>query len=344
VVQATYKTDEKVAGSYLSPEFIAAHEACWVPTDGKHVYVGCGDDREPTAASADDLAQAAKARGTVMNPLQGYASIYGGVAGEAKNVLVVGAAQYGKQFILDMGGFEGIMDLLIEKSRDPQTVHSAVGNEHDQRHFCMQGDEPVGCAYCGGTGATSGLLVSPDDTLIREVGRQDQKYVFGSDHGFDDLLRGHELVLEYATHGQGAAFALNRSEYKTYLQRYSDHLGLMMLSGNHTSAKTSGVISNFSFDEVGSTHIAHEKGLDFYRLDIAIVTRIVLDALHNSLSEHGYSLSPELLMRAFQLDATPVRAVLVVHDRDPELHDKLDPRPLPIGYRGNALEAIAALQ
>lgn len=329
---------------YVDLEFISEREGCWNSIENNLVFIGCGDDREPTDASADELEKNSNADRAVMNPQEGYASVYGGLAGEAKNILVVGAAQYGKQFILDMGGFDGVMDLLIKKGRNPQTIHSAVGNENDQRHFCMQGENSIGCAYCGGTGATSGLLTDPDNKLIREVARQDQKFVFGSDKGFDELLQGHLLMLDYATEGKSTAFAFNRPEYRKFIKRYGNNLGMMILSGGHCKAKVSGVISNFSLDEVGNPHKAHQKHLDFYRLDIAVVTRIVLESIREELDKFNYRLSAELLMRAFQLDATPVRAVLVSVDSDPTLHGKLDPRFLRIGTRGNPWESIKTIE
>jgi hypothetical protein len=336
--------DLGVVSGYVDSKFLSDRESFWTTIDGRLVFVGCGDDRGPTESSADGLMELMSQRGTLLDPTEGYASVYGGVAGEAKNVLVVGAAQYGKQFIVDMGGFDGIMGLLIENSRNPQTLHSAVGNENDQRYFCMQGNDSIGCAYCGGTGATSGLLLDPEDELIRNVGRQDQKFVFGSDNGFDDLLRGHELVLEYATQGKKTAFAFNRPEYKTFLEKYSSDLGMMMLAGVHGDALSSGVISNFSLDEVGNPYKANQMGLGFYRLDIAVATQTVLSALGEKLAEFKYNLSPELLMRAFQLDATPVRAVLASHDANPALKDKKDPRNLRMGTRGNPWEAMDTIE
>ncbi|HEV2402813.1 MAG TPA: hypothetical protein VGS08_01290 [Candidatus Saccharimonadales bacterium] len=337
-----YGGKPSVRGAYLSPEFLATRESCWSPIDDKLVFVGCGDDRPPTPESATPLQGVAG----VLDPRIGYASVYGGVAGEAKNVLVVGAALYGPQFITDLGGFDGIMAQLIRRSRNPQSLHSAVGNEADQRHLCMQGNNPIGCAYCGGTGLTSALLTDSKEELIHAIAFEDQKYVFGSDQGFAELLRGHQTVLDHATNGKGSAFAFGRDSYVIYLQRYPDKLHLMMLDGSHAPAKHSGVITNFSLSEIGSAHKAHGQGLDFYRLDVAVVTDSVLQALESPLQDinPSYKLPAELLMRAFLLDAVPVRAVLAANDSNPEFHGIHDPRNLPIGVRGDQFQARQILE
>jgi hypothetical protein len=328
---------------YLSSEFIAGREGCWTSIDGRLVFIGCGDDRGPTADSAAALMEGKSE--SVMSPQEGYASIYGATAGLAKNVLVVGAAQFGVNFISAIGGFDGVFELLVKHSKQPQTLHSADGNEQDQRHFSLESSAPVGCAYAAGVGATAGLLVG-SSSAIRAIAKIDQQHIFGSDAGLDSLLQGQQAFLDHATGTSGADFAVSRDTYKRYKEQFGDALGIMILSGSHGSATTSGVISNFSLQQVGNPTKAHDQGLDFYRLDIAVATDMVLSALTKPLIALNptYILSPELLMRAFQLDATPVRAVLASHDSDPELQGKLDPNNLKIGIRGNPFESLKTLQ
>jgi hypothetical protein len=331
----------KQSEKYLSDEFIAAREDCWITlADSQHVYVGCGDDRAPTADSAEALGATG-----ILNPMEGYASIYGAAAGLAKNVLVVGVAQFGTSFIAAVGGFDGVIKLLIENSNNPLTLHSAESNEQDAQHFSPDGTAPIGCAYAAGVGATAALLVGSSDS-IRTVARVDQKYVFGSDDYFDDLLRGQQAFLDDATGGQGSSFALDRDHYARYIQEFGKALPIMILSGSHCSAKSSGVIGNFSLTQVGNPTKACQQQLAFYRLDIAVIADTVLQALNRPLLaiNPDYVLSPELLLRAFLLDATPVRAVLASHDADPDLAGRIDPRNLPLGIRGNPFESLKVLQ
>lgn len=336
------KTTADQRAAYLTSEFVAEREGCWASFDERLVFIGCSDDRRPTADSSVALME--NRDQSVMSPSEGYASIYGATAGLAKNVLVVGAAQFGTNFISAIGGFDGAFELLVKHGKHPQTLHSADGNEQDQRHFSLESFAPVGCAYAAGVGATAALLVG-SSSAIRTVARNDQHYVFGSDDSFNELLKGQQAFLDHATGTLGANFAVSRDTYKRYKEQFGDRLGIMILAGNHTAAKTSGVISNFSLQQVGNPVKAHDQQLDFYRLDIAVATDMVLSILTTPLIALNptYILSPELLMRAFQLDATPVRAVLASHDQDPELQGKLDPNNLKMGIRGNPFESLKTL-
>lgn len=327
-------TPELVAEGYLSAEFLAEREQYRVDRDGKKVFVGCGDDRPPTEESAAALAS--EAPENTMDPAEGYASIFGGLAGTAKNILVVGAAQYGEEFIEAVGGFEGVVERLAQ-SENPQTLHSAEGNEDSPVTFCDHGNNPVGCAYCMGVGATSEMLTNEDDTTILDIGRDNQTRVFGSDDGVDKIVLGHKLYLKHATHGKGGSFVVDRSAYKDYLGK---GIHFMNVRGSHVSARRSGVISDFDITKVSNPTDAHKDGNDYYRLSIGAVTEMALKAMEGC----GYKLSPELLMRAFLLDSTPVRAVLVAHDKDEDLHGKLDPNALPMGFVGNPWESIAQLE
>jgi hypothetical protein len=327
----------------LSPEFIINRESCWVSCKERLVFVGCGDDREITDESSILLQHTFASRGKALSPKRAYASIFGGLAGEAKNILVVGSSIYGPRFISDVGGFDGVSKQLIINSHDIQTLHSAASNEKDERHFYMHGNDPVGCVYSSGVGITSELLVDDKNDLIRNVAKQDQRYVFGSDQNFEQLLNGHRFVLQHAINGKKASFAYSRSEYISLLNDYKNGFGIMILDWDHASAKTTGVISNFSLDQVGSSSIAHQEGLDFYRLDIAKVTKIILEAISKPLQEYGYKLPAELLMRAIQIDSTPVRAVLASEDNDSELEGVLDPRNIAIGKRGNVWDSVSRL-
>jgi hypothetical protein len=222
-------------GRYLSAEFLQSRESYWVSINNRQVFVGCGDDRGPTEASAAALLMNTPDSQAVMDPREGYASIYGGVAGQAKNVLVAGTAQFGPDFIEAIQGFDGVMNLLIQNSHNTQTLHSAEGNEQDPRHFSFSSDSPVGCAYAAGVGATADLLVG-SSSAIRDVAREEQQHVFGSDEHLDKLLSGQQAFLEHATNGQRAKFAVDRPAYERCITEYGNKLGVMILAGSHTSA------------------------------------------------------------------------------------------------------------
>jgi len=331
-------TSTEQAAGQLSPEFIAEREAFFVRQEAP-VWGACGDDRPATEPSVAALAAAAP-EATPAN--EAYASVFGGAAGMAKNIMLAGIVTHGPQFVAEIGGFEGAYETVVQKllaDKSDQAVypllHSAAGNENEDGSFCAHGSAAIGCAYCGGVGATSALLTDEASSLIRDVARDDQVSIFGDDQHVDDLLAAHTVFLESATSGQGKDFVMDRPAYTAQVEKGRP---VMILAGTHASAKGTGVISNFEIGTVGSAGRAGEAGKDFYRLDVAQVTA----ALLRNLPE--LELDPEVLMRAFVLDATPVRAVLAAHDADPELHGNLDPRKLGNGFRGDARAAIATLR
>lgn len=326
---------------YLSQEFVQEREQFYTERNGA-IYLGCGDDRTTTEASNRKLAEL---HPEAMPTHEGYASIYGGLAGVAKNVIVTGVAQYGPSFADSIGGFAGAMDKLITYSQTDTsdariipTLHSAEGNEQSADSISHTDENPAtGCAYAGGVGATAALLVDPNNTLIRDIARRDQEEVFGrDDEAVDALLKGQGFFADQ----YGADFAVNRAQYIELDTPTSERnaVPMMILAGSHTSARTSGVISNFDLATIGDAQSAHQQGKDFYREDIAVAAELALRAFPEA------ALDAELLLRSFQLDSTPVRAVLVAHDSDEALKGKLDPRELPMGIRGNVEQAIATLQ
>lgn len=316
---------------YLSPEFIEERTQFYVDRNRKVVMVGCGDDREPTDDSAGTLAAEYP---EALNISEGYASVYGGSIGIAKNILVAGTVQYGPSFISRIGGLNGAHAEVLSNmqlSGMIPTLHSAAKNEESESAFNPDSSLDIGCAYAAGVGATSGLLTA-EGSLIRDVARQDQKAVFGTDNHFEDLVEAHRQILENGTEGSGAEFAMSRESYT------ESEAPIMILAGkSHASAQKTGLIVNLMPNKIRNTAAANKAGKDFYSIDIAAVAQAITESFRQ------FDLNPELLMRAFLLDATPVRAVLASHDSDPALEGKLDPRNLAMGIYGSSQEALAAL-
>lgn len=330
--QSLQKTIQKPG--YLSAEFIAQRAPFYVSYGNKKVLLGCGDDRQVTADSSQKIAS----QFTDALPVsEGYVSMYGAVAGVAKNVLIAGIAQYGPQFVERIGGFDGAFEkavkgMLSDDSFVIPALHSAEVNEGNAAGFNPNAEAKVGCAYAEGVGATSSLLVDETDPLIRDQAHDDQVVIFGNDEHVDDLMKAHRTFLEKATHSLGSEFIVGRATYA------KTHVPIIILLGAHTSAKTSGLINNFDLHKVRNATAAHDQNKDFYNQDVAIVTAATLDAFKE------YNLDPEVLMRAYVLDSTPVRAVLAAGDADPELNGKLDPRNLPMGIVGEPQVALQALR
>lgn len=331
-----FREDSGQKRGYLSPEFIEERARFYVDRTGKKVLLGCGDDRNITPQSAAVL----HARyPDVLAAQDGIASVFGAVAGIAKNAVIAGVAQYGPNFVKKIGGFAGAFQTAVTGMRNDNsetalvsTMHSAEGSEGNAAQFNSEAESDVACAYAMGVGATSSLLVHKTDSLIRDVARADQTAIFGDDEPVDKLLRAHQVFLSDGSNGQGDKLVVDRSDYA------ASKLPVMILAGSHTAAKSSGLINNFQFHAVRNSTAANNAGKAFYSQDLADVTAAALWAFSE------YKLDAELLMRAFVLDSTPVRAVLAAGDADPELHGNLDPRNLPMGIIGSPKEALAALQ
>lgn len=322
----------------LLQETVAKYEPIWVPF-AKPVFGGCTDDRFPTAKSAAELQSSNPG---VMSPEEAYASIYGGMAGAAKNVLITGIAQYGEGFIAKVGGFEGVLGKLLRYSNTSTNalnvrylLHSDEANENTDGTFCAHGTEGHGCKYCLGVGAVSSLLTSNEHALIYNVAVDDQKEMFGSDFGLHSLRDSHGIFLANGTNGSGSSFALDRSGFIGLSGKGAE---IMILEGPHAPATESGLLINFSTDEVGSAKKAADIGTRVYRADVMVIVRDLLEKFKE------YDLDPELLVRSIILESTAVRAVLAAGDKNPELNGKLDPRNLAMGWRGDAQAALQALK
>lgn len=330
--RGTRMETELTEPGYLSTEFMTQVEPFFVPRTGR-IFGGCGDDRPLTAESARALTEQ-YADLAVLNPAEGFASIYGGLAGITKNVAIVGTMQ-NPSFLEAQGGLAGITETLLTKMAQDTSedavffgLHSAEDNEKDERG---QTDRVSFCAH--GDAATSSIMAT--DALAQQTARGNQIALFGNDDRFDDFIAAHQALV---TH-EGAGRAVDRTAYIGLLQQPvagTHKLPFMMLEGAHTSARTSGVVFNFDQNTVGSARKAHDAGNDIYREDVAVAAEVARKAFPE--------LDAELLLRSFVVDATAVRAVLAANDADPALNGKLDPTALAIGVRGNVQQAIEALR
>ncbi len=319
-------------------EFVDQRKPFYVDVSGRRMYAGCSDDRPLTIGSASSLDLIAPA--DTMSLREGYASVYGAAAGIAKNIMIAGVVQYGPDFIKETGGLDGLLIQVVRRMNGRNesglivAMHSAANNEDHSHKFSFIKDGPVGCAYGEGVAKTSGLLVAHDPT-VRDVARADTARTFGDIRFFDEIINAHEQVLELATNGRGEDYAVSREKYRNL---HDAGMPVMILEGKpHAPVKQTGLIANFELGKVRNSQAAAEAGLDFYSNDVAAVVRAIL------IDFKEYKLMPELLLRAFMIDATPVRAVLAASDADPELAGKLDPRNLKLGIHGDPQRAIAKL-
>ncbi|HEY4160605.1 MAG TPA: hypothetical protein VGM08_00930 [Candidatus Saccharimonadales bacterium] len=332
---------------YVSDEFIGVHEAHFV-RQIHPALVGCSDDRKPTKQSVEELAAAYPSE--TLRADEAYASVFGGAAGITKNMLVAYIAQHGTErattLLNDVGGFESLLNLVVWKMGVEDNdqalkplLHSAENNEEPDGTFCMHGDAATGCAYCGGVGATSFLLLDETkfegDVTLADIATKDQLAMFGemNHENVGRLLAAHQTFLDIATNGKGKDLTVDR---QLFIEQISKGNPAMILSGTHAKVTATGLIHNFVLGDIGSASEANQDGAPFYRQDIAQVTAAIIRNFS------GLELDPEVLMRAFLLDSTPVRSVLVNHDE--EQYGNLDPRALATGARGNPWISIEQIR
>lgn len=331
----TLMSDKEFTRGYLPAEFIAGREKFFVDVSGRKTFLGCSDERELTPESGARLAAQYP---EAVPPIEAFTSVYGGTAGVTKNILIAGIAQYGSIFIEEYGDYAALQKHVIERLGADEhagalvpALHSAANKEHNAAEFNPASDDDVACAYALGIGATSSLIVDRE-SIIQQVARFDQITVHGNDKDFERLLDAHFEFLQQATNGKKADFALNRAEYA------EAKAAIMILVGTpHAAAKTTGLINNYSLDTVRGSNAAAKADMRYYNQDIARVAAAVLRNFPEM------KLEPELLMRAFLLDSTPVRAVLASGDPDPALHGVLDPRNLRMGIRGDVQATVKSL-
>lgn len=347
---AGYAPETKLAPGYLSHEFVAAHETkgTWVEIgEGEDAFVTCSDDRPVTEQSAAELLRVGPEN--MRDPREVTISVFGGLSGATKAVLVAGVALYGEGFIQTVGGFHGVMDQLVRRGDGSFTEHTAEGAEGNPAQFEPYADTPVGCAYNQLLGTTAVLLgkrypvtTEPEpDSLIQAVGRQNQIDMFGSDRRVDALMAANHILTRHLASltpdGTPEGFSVDRRAYAKLhatprpTNPDAPAVPIVVLAGHHKPAAETGVISNFAINQGG-------RPGEIYRLDIARTTQEVMKALPE------YGLPAEMLMRAMQLDSAPVRAALYSHDPSHGGgHGPLDPNGLPMAWRGDPWAAIHEL-
>jgi hypothetical protein len=347
---AGYNAELAGTPGYLPEAFVAARETdgTWVTiAEGEDAFVTCSDDRRATKESAAALLEMAPEG--MRDPREATTSTFGGLSGAAKAVLVTGVALYGEKFIRMAGGFHGVMDTLILLGDGSFTEHTAEAAENSPAQFNPEADAPIACAYNLLIGLTAVLLSKERgtsgagpaaDSPIQAVGRRDQHVIFGNDDGVDALMDANAIVARHmaslAPNSTAENFSIDRKAYarmQTPAPGRPDKpaVPVVILAGQHKPAAETGVISNFVINQCG-------RPGEIYRLDIARTTKEIMKALG------GYGLRAELLMRALQLDSTPVRAALYSHDPSHgDSHGPLDPHGLPMAWRGDPWAAIREL-
>jgi len=347
-MSSPYESTQAEPG-YLHPSFIEAVEPAWTPlTSWRTRFAdGCADDRPVTPQSAAYIDQALASTGLkeIMSLEDGYASMFGAQIGQAKVLLMAGAAVHGPGFITKIGNFEGSR-LVIARARGRLSMlHSAEIDEQSPIGCCAHGTQAVGCAYCMNLGATAYYQADhfskpqADREAIRhikEVAAADQQVVFGHTNYVQSLATASTHVERYfasiaskidsddagETRSDARSVSFERQNFAR-LQGLGNHV--MIVAGDHALVEETGLINSYDLRSLGSANIAAEMDQPFYRSDIGVITRNLAPVLKE------FGIPPSVYAAAAQYDSTVVRALLV----SAQYEGELDPVQLPLGVRGD---------
>ena len=332
-------------------ELVAARAHLWTPKPpGVQVVKGCGDDRPLTAESAERVNaffQSDRRGDVTLDVNEGYARVYGGAAGIAKNILIAGSVMHGPEFIERVGGLAGMMDMVDNVTDGRALIHSDDKHEGRRDGFNREGGEAVGCLYCNALGATCALHAgdSPvnkaNGNLIPDTAYADQFRYFDTDElTVETLIKAQahvgESLAAHTDDGDPMSYSFGRSRILNALARRIRPVAI--LDGPHAKVRDTLLINSYHLDRIGNPRAAREEGLDFYAGDVAVVT----DDIGPLLQEHD--IPPQLFMQAVDMDTAPVRAALVANDKDEDLKGNYDPSHLMKAVVGDPREAAKALQ
>lgn len=342
-------TSERGLLTHARPGFIERHRDFWktVPR-GKDAFVDCSDDRVLTPESIAQLMT--YAREGMMSPLEGTASIFGGLSGAVVAVLQAGTATYGPNFINAVGGFYGVARQLIDQGDGSFAQHTAEGAEGNPAAFDPNSEEAIACAYNEAIGIVASVLskrpgAGEEDSHIQAVAKRDQTVIFGrNDLAVEALFEATYYVAEHfaeLAQLQTGMRGATAEDFKVGRQVYIDlqrekaptsevSVPIEVLAGKHLPCSKTGVISNFNINQVG-------RAGKFYRLGVGRVADEIMRATRDM------NIPAELLVRAIQMDSVPPRAVLYAHDAENGGHGPLDPEGLPMGSIGKPWETIRIL-
>jgi hypothetical protein len=345
---ARYASDPDI----LPPSFVEQHRSDWSKIGpNQDAFVDCSDDRIMTAESIALIM--AHSRENMLSPLEGTASIFGGLSGAVMAVLQAGVATYGPKFIGFVGGFHGVARQLIRGGDGSFTWHTAESAEGNAAAFNPKSEAAIACAYNEFIGTVAEVLAKPpgihtSDTQMQRVARHDQDRIFGkNDLAVDGLFEATYHVAQHFAHlarqstGNRKAKA---SDFRVDRKMYADFQGekspsgytsvpIEVLLGQHLPCAETGVITNFNLGEVG-------KAGHFYRLGAGRVA----DEIMKAEGIRDLQLPAELLVRAIQLNSVPPRAVLYSHDKvHGKKHGPLDPIGLRMSWIGDPWAAIREL-
>jgi hypothetical protein len=334
-----------IEAGYLDRAATEGYRQFFVPLGGA-ALLGCGDDRRLTAANARNLSKRYPRALPAGDPAQAYVSIFGGWGGVASTLLTAGTAAFGPDFIEEIGGYDGAVDvtgsLLEVKGRDGADVnitalyHSDESKERSEETFRTSGDSPLGCARENSRGAITAL--GAKHPLVRAVGIHNLRRVLGTSSEQEDRLleavdavNTHEQVLA----GPDTSFAVGRQRVVSHSTAFGLERPYMIVAGGHD--KNAPFLYSLLRGRVGSAALAHAAGKPAYRGDAGILAEAFAT---------GLGIDPAITAGAVLLDGAATRAALGAHSTTEGEVPIYDPGKQPLGVisDGDPRDAIQHMQ
>ncbi len=292
-VHETEQTHEQV----LTPEISAERQATFVDMIPGTTYLAlCGDDRELTVESAEQLAENYE----VESPDTSLRYL-GGVMGIARVAAVTIVAEHGIETLAKFGNsfvdFVSTTTKLVEATSNVKlAAHSARDNEGNGVAIDHESDMGLGCAYAHGIGTVTDL--NSNRTIIDLTVVEQPKLLPKAPLSLDQIAEANRLVGELFFGDDPNEFHLGRKDY----QELDAPVGIV--EGQHNLAADAVAVENFHIDKVSNPRMANKNGVPYYDNDVTQVAKMIMQAFGD------IKLSPAVMFQVMDGDIRAVREAL----------------------------------
>jgi hypothetical protein len=277
-----------------TPEISTELAATYVDKQPDQTYlVLCGDDRELTEESREELAKL-----DVADPDTAI-RYYGGAIGVSKVTAVAVVAQHGPEILEQFDGGIGEFNAAINKRTEGTNnvilaTHSAEANEGNPAVLASSSELGLGCAYGALEHAVADLNSDP---AVLEVAKSDKQRLSGS---ADSTTI--ETVAEANASFRDRFFKADKGLSRDDFHTLGSPTGIVR--GAHAKVADTSVVINFHPNKVSNPRAAAEIGQQSYNNDVTQVAEMILRA------NPELSLDPRVLLDTMITDIAATRAAL----------------------------------
>ena len=295
-------------------------EATFIEKDPSKTYwLACGDDRNATAESADNLNEAG------VESIETAIRYYGALAGISRVLATTLVEQYGSEALEDLpDDFVELMKEVQSKvegdGKVRMSMHTAESNEGNSTSFDAQSEQGVGCAYAAGAKVVTEINAS---SANKKLTSEEYLLVSGQEDPFDRIADANTVVADHYFGGEAAG--LSRRDYVEI------GVPVEVLAGSHARADVATAVVNFKPDRISNPRHANEDSEPFYNNDVTQVAEMLIKAFPD------HQLDPETLIKVMLSDIAATRTALAAQDN-------LQPTDLRLEVYGSYDEAVEYLQ